>query len=92
VNDEAFDRCPHCGSKEDPWFDRCLDDEGNMANRCQRCGRDWSKPGEFKAMADELAKRIAENVRLSREVALFRIFATKAACENVDNALSEKKP
>jgi peptidyl-tRNA hydrolase len=32
--------CPHCGSPKDPWFDRSLDHKGDMAFRCEDCGRD----------------------------------------------------
>lgn len=31
-------KCPKCGSAEGTWFDRCLDHEGNMNERCRACG------------------------------------------------------
>jgi hypothetical protein len=33
-------KCPHCGKDEGTWFDRTLDDKGNMTTRCISCGKD----------------------------------------------------
>ena len=30
--------CHHCGSTKDTWFDRTLDADGNMCDRCSDCG------------------------------------------------------
>jgi len=32
-------RCPRCYSTEGTWFDRCVDEDGNMADRCLGCGK-----------------------------------------------------
>lgn len=35
-------KCKHCGTTE-TWFDRSLDEHGNMTTRCRGCGRDVDK-------------------------------------------------
>ncbi len=33
--------CAFCGSDSDPWFDRTLDENGDMNDRCSDCGAIW---------------------------------------------------
>jgi hypothetical protein len=37
-------KCPHCGKSEGTWFDRTLDENGNMTTRCNASGKDIDKP------------------------------------------------
>jgi hypothetical protein len=37
-------KCPHCGKDEGTWFDRTLDENGDMCTRCNSCGGDVDKP------------------------------------------------
>ena len=40
-NDEGKEwKCPHCGSNRGTWFDRTLDEDGDMTTRCDACGKD----------------------------------------------------
>jgi len=32
-------KCPHCASEEGTWFDRSLDEHGDMHNVCESCGK-----------------------------------------------------
>jgi DNA-directed RNA polymerase subunit M/transcription elongation factor TFIIS len=32
-------KCPHCGKDEGTWFDRTLDENGDMTTRCNACGK-----------------------------------------------------
>lgn len=38
--------CPQCGYPSKPYFDRSLDEKGDMAMRCSSCGCDVNAPSE----------------------------------------------
>ena len=86
VHDEVKEwKCPHCGKDEGTWFDRTLDENENMATRCNACGVDIDAETEVKKKNDKIYKKLMDTVEVKEEKSCTHCAMTKEYARRNNN-------